>query len=142
MSLAPELPDGPVTNAANTLLQTGVLGSMCVLLIIGIVWLVLRWNKTNELRVKDQKEASATIREMTEAHAELVTSIKEALGELVGTTNALKEALKANTEASKTMERTINETVREAIRSAGYRRYATPSAGTSGGPPPAAGRGG
>jgi len=134
--LAPELPDGPVTNAGNSLLQYGAVGAMCVLLIIAIVWLVVKWNKANELRIKDQKEAASTFREMAQASANLVVELKEALNELVGTTDALNEAVKANTEASKTMERTLNEVVREAVRATGYRRFTPPSGSSAGGSAP------
>lgn len=120
--IAPEVPqglDGPVTGAANALVQTGVLGALVVLLAVALVIAVWRWNKTNEARVKDQKDMAKSLVEVT-------TGLNEALTTLTGTTDALKEALKANTAASVTMERTINETVREAVRSAGYRRMSPP----------------
>jgi hypothetical protein len=98
---------------------------------------VLKWNRTNEMRVKDQEKAIAAIQRSSDSYTALVTATTGALRDLVGTTDALKEAVKANTEASRTMERTINETVREAIRAAGgYRRF-TPT-GTPGGSGPVA----
>ena len=121
----PEVPQGfdaPVTGAANSLLQAGVLGALVVLLAVALVIVVWRWNKTNEARVKDQKEMAKSLVEVT-------TSLDGALRELTGTTDALQEALKANTAASVTMERTINETIRDAIRSGAARRM-SPFGGT------------
>jgi len=128
----PEVPtglDGPVTGAANALIQTGVLGALVVLLAIAVVLVVWRWNKTNEARVKDQKEMARTLLETT-------TSLNGTLGELVGTTDALKEALKANTAASVTMERTLNETVRDAVRGSAFRRLSPPGGTPAAGSPP------
>lgn len=127
LSLSPDLPEGPVTGAANSLVQSGILGSLVLLFGVALVVVVLKWNKTNELRVKDQKETVEAIRRREEAYTQLVTGVMGAMRDLVGTTDALKEAMKANTEASRAMERTINETVREAIRAGGYRRFTPPS---------------
>jgi hypothetical protein len=132
---SPELPDGPVTNAANSLLQAGILGSLVLLMGMALAYVVLKWNKASELRVKDQKEAMEAVRKSSEAYTALVTGTTGALRDMVSMTDALKDAVKANTEASRTMERTINETLREAIRAAttasGYRRF-TPPSGTGG----------
>jgi len=119
----PEVPqglDGPVTGAANSILQGGILGALVILLAVALVLVILKWNKTNEARVKDQKDMAQSLLKTT-------TGLEGALRELVGTTDALKEALKANTAASATMERTLNETVRDAVRAGGYRRSSTPS---------------
>jgi hypothetical protein len=123
MLAGPDVPqglDGPVTGAANALVQTGVLGALVVLLAVAVVLVVWRWNKTNEARVKDQKEMAQTLLKTT-------TSLNSTLGALVGTTDALKEALKANTSASVTMERTVNEVIRDAVRGSAYRRSSTPT---------------
>jgi hypothetical protein len=143
LMLTPELPDGPVTNAANSLIQAGILGALVLLMGMALGYVVLKWNRTNELRVKDQKEAMEAIQKSSESYTSLVTATTGALRDLVGTTDALKEAVKANTEASRTMERTLNETVREAIRAAGgYRRFTpTGTPGSSGPVAPAKGAG-
>jgi len=144
VALTPELPDGPVTNAANSIISSGVLGALVVLMSIALAFVVLKWNRTNELRVKDQEKAIEAIQKHADSYTTLVTATTGALRDLVGTTDALREAVKANTEASRTMERTINETVREAIRgaaAAGYRRNFTPPGSTGVGPAPAAGSG-
>jgi F0F1-type ATP synthase membrane subunit b/b' len=111
-ALTPEIApgiDGPITGAADSIVQTGVLGALVILLMAVAVAAVLKWNKTNEARVKDQKE-------MAKALVDITSDVKDAVRELTGMTDALKEALKANTTAVTTMERTVNEVVREAIR--------------------------
>ena len=138
--LTPELPDGPVTNAANSLIQAGILGALVLLLGMALAYVVLKWNRTNELRVKDQKESVEATNKQAASYAvdytKLVGAVTEALRELVGTTDALKEAVKANTEASRTMERSVNEALREAIRAASdYRRRFTPPGSPPGSAP-------
>lgn len=114
----PEIPE-PVAGAANSLLQGGILGALVVLLGAALAYVVWKWNKTNEARVKDQKE-------MAKSLVDLTTGLNDAIRDLTGTTSALRDAVAANTTASTVMERTISETVRDAVR--GYRRY-SPSGG-------------
>jgi hypothetical protein len=122
VTAVPDLPEvAPVTSAANSLLQAGVLGALVVILLAFSFYTVWKWNKANEARVKDQKEMAHTL-------VELTTGFKEALMELNGTVDALKTAVQANTAASEKMERTLNETVRDAVRAvgAGARRFSPP----------------
>jgi hypothetical protein len=110
----------PVEGAANTLLQSGVLGALLIIVGAFAFYAVFKWNKANESRVKDQKEMAKTL-------VDLTNGLKDALREVNGTTDALKEAVKANTAASEKMERTMNETVRDAIRATGYQRRYSPT---------------
>ncbi len=114
--------DGPITGAANSVLSGGILGALVLLFGIALVIVVMKWNKANESRVKDQKEMAETLVNLTDG-------IKDALRDMNGTTDALKNAVTANTAALAQMERTLNETVRDAVRAQGYRRM-SPMGGT------------
>lgn len=122
----------PIASAANAIIQTGVLGALLVGMTGLAILAVLRWNKATEARVKDQKEAS-------EAMTELTTSLRGALMDQtvamnalrdtqLGTSNALREALTANTAASTAMRVTLDGVVRDAVR--GYQRRMSPPGGT------------
>lgn len=122
-SSSPELGQ-PIANAANAIIQTGVLGALLILAVTACFVAVWKLNKTNEARVKDQQE-------MTKALVDLTTNLRETLSELTGITGALKEAVQKSTEQGRSMERTLNETVRDAIRS--LRRFSPPGGTPAGG---------
>jgi hypothetical protein len=119
----------PVESAANSIIQSGTLGALLILTVAGCILAVWKLNKVNEARVKDQQD-------MTRALIDVTTSLRETLGELTGTTNALKEAVQGNTEQTRSMERTVNETVRDAVRT--LRRFSPPGGMPAG---PGGGRG-
>lgn len=124
---AAETAASPVASAAQSIIQTGTLGALLVLAVAGALLAVWKLNKVNEARVKDQKET-------TKALIDVTTALRETLGELTGTTNALKDAVQKNTDRVASSERTVNETVRDAIRA--LRRFSPPGgtpAGRQGG---------
>lgn len=121
-------PPDPVAGAADKLIQTGVLGALLVLVGAFAFYAVIRWNRANESRVKDQKE-------MSEALTSLTTGLKGALVDLNGTTNALREAVVASTTQTATMQTVLNDVVKEAVRAGVYRRMSPPG-GTPAAKPP------
>jgi methylthioribose-1-phosphate isomerase len=111
----------PVENAANSIIQTGVMGALLILAVAGAILAVWKLNRTNEARVRDQQAVTKTLIDVT-------TALRQTMEGLTGTTDALKEAVNKNTEQSRSslasMERTVNETVRDAIRA--LRRFSPP----------------
>jgi septal ring factor EnvC (AmiA/AmiB activator) len=128
----------PVEDATSRLVQSGILGSLLVLVGAFAFYAVWKWNKANEARVEDNKKSAAEVtalnNDLKDTLREVLSTIDALKSSMQSSTEALKasiqantEAVKANTAASATMERTINETVRDAVRASGYRRSSTPT---------------
>ena len=138
--LGPEPSDSihPVEDATSRLVQSGILGSLLVLVGAFAFYAVWKWNKANEMRVEDNKKANAEVtalnNDLKDTFREVLSTIDALRVGMQSNTEALKvsiqantEAVKAGTAASATMERTINETIRDAVRASGYRRSSTPT---------------
>lgn len=128
----------PVEDATGRIVQSGILGSLLVIVGAFAFYAVWKWNKTNELRVEDNKKSleqvTALNNDLKDTFREVLSTVDALKTGMQTNTDALKasiqantEAIKANTAASATMERTINETIRDAVRASGYRRSSTPT---------------
>lgn len=108
----------PVEGAMTEVVKTGIVGAILVIVMTFAFYAVMKWNQANESRVKDQKE-------MTKMVTDLTTELKDTLKDLSTTVEKIDTSVQENTTASDRLERSIDNVVRDAVRW-GYRRPTPP----------------
>jgi hypothetical protein len=109
----------PVSNAANELVKTGILGAMLVLVGAFAVYLLIKLNKAHESRIEDQKATTKAILDLSVSMKDAVKEMTQAMGKVCEASDDSKVALDR-------LDRTIDNVVRDAVRW-GYRKPTPPS---------------
>lgn len=74
------------------LLKFGVLGIFCILLMVALVWLVLRWKEAMEQRVADAQAYATGLQEINDAGNRMTTEVKTSLTDLTTAHRTLRDA--------------------------------------------------
>lgn len=83
----------PGTAGLGELLRFGVLGIFCVLLIVGLVWVVKAWRAAMEARIVDAQTYGEGLKEINEAASKLSTEVKATVNGLAQDHKDLKQSV-------------------------------------------------
>ena len=106
-------------NALDTLAGQGILGSLCVLLIIALFWAIKSLLKAKDDRFNDQKLMTDALEKHNEAAKELAVEMHKAASNLVveqtKSLDTLKNALSAQERSLDDLARTVTAVQQEAM---------------------------
>lgn len=104
--------EGVATNAAGSIVDTGVLGALVIVLVALCIAMFLRLNTIQNLRVEDQKEMSKQILSVVKDLNQEATKTEKALQELTESNDRTTDVLQG-------VRTSIDQVVLEAVRRSG-----------------------
>jgi len=110
----------PVTSAYEYLLTQGVLGVLCVLLIIALVWTIKNLLKAKDDRVSDQEKYAAALHGVNEAVKELTIethkSNSDMANEVIRSNDSSRSAVTSLEKTNDKLVRVIDDLKNEQVR--------------------------
>ena len=111
------MPPEVTTAASSKLLDYGVLGAVCVLLIVALIWAVTRWQKATDERTALTERYADKIEALTEKYSALVVRVEAGLTTSTSGMRALETSISQ-----------FNTQVQVAMAASRAARTATPGA--------------
>jgi uncharacterized protein HemX len=122
------------TGAMNNLVKDGVLGALLVLAVVGIVILVWRLLRAQDLRVEDQNKANDALEKVREKTSTLMEQLMQASHETTRAMERLTDAQEDNVRALDrvcsaltSVQTTLESVLRDAVRGRGDSHTSTSS---------------
>jgi uncharacterized protein HemX len=96
-------------DALSTIAGQGILGALCVLLIVALFLSITGWLKSKDERLEDQKEMGKALKEMNEASSKLAIESNRA-------SDGMKTALDNLAKSNKDLEIKVNDMEKQQVQ--------------------------